>query len=282
MLYYPHMQVRKFGGELVPFDREKVIASVMKTGASREEAEAVLVSIEPSLQDGMPTKELYRLVHETLKGRSMCFACRYGLREALQKLGPAGFKFEKYVASILNAYNYVASVPEADLQGACVAHEVDVVAEKEGQRIFIEAKFRNNENGVVSLKDIMATWSRFIDLVDGASVGKVDHFDACWVVTNARFSDRARQFGECKGMRLRGWGYPKDNSFGQMIDHRALYPVTVLHDLSQAELEALSRHGMMLCRQVEQIEPEDLAEQIGGSEERARELIELCTTVVDD
>ncbi len=276
------MQVRKFGGELVPFDREKVIASVMKTGASREEAEAVLVSIEPSLQDGMPTKELYRLVHETLKGRSMCFACRYGLREALQKLGPAGFKFEKYVASILNAYNYVASVPESDLQGACVAHEVDVVAEKEGQRIFIEAKFRNNENGVVSLKDIMATWSRFIDLVDGASVGKVDHFDACWVVTNARFSDRARQFGECKGMRLRGWGYPKDNSFGQMIDHQALYPVTVLDGLMADELESMAKVGLMLCREVGEVEVEDLAQKIHVSHERAQELIELCDDVVGE
>lgn len=275
------MNVRKFGGSLVAFDPEKVIASVMKTGATRQEAEAVLASVQPSLQEGITTKEIYKLVHETLKGRNTCQACRYGLKEALRKLGPAGFKFEKYVAAILNAYNYVATLPTSELAGACVMHEVDVVAEKEGRAMFIEAKFRNNEQDYVGLKDIMATWSRFVDLVDGASVGKTDHFDECWVVTNARFSDSARQFGECKGMKLRGWGYPKDNSFGSMIDHHSLYPVTVLDALSKNELEALSERGLMLCRQVEEIEPEDLAEQIQVSRERAQELIEICTTVVD-
>jgi hypothetical protein len=276
------MQVRKFGGGLVAYDPEKVMASVMKTGASRADAEAVLASVQPSLYEGMPTKELYKLVHETLKGRSVCFACRYGLREALKKLGPAGFKFEKYVASILNAYNYVAFVPTTELQGACVSHEVDVVAEKEGRRMFIEAKFRNDARGVVSLKDIMATWSRFIDLVDGGSVGKVDHFDECWVVTNARFSDRARQFGECKGMKLRGWGYPKEKSFGQMIDHQALYPVTVLDGLTAEELEGLARNNIMLCREVGEVEAEDLAQKINVRLDRAKELIELCDDVVGE
>ena len=263
------------------FEPEKVIASVMRAGASQQEAEAVLASVQPQLTEGMPTKELYKLVHEALKTKNTCQACRYALKDALLKLGPAGFKFEKYVSAILNAYNYKASVPDTDLAGACVMHEVDVVAEKEGRKMFIEAKFRNNAQDFVGLKDIMATWSRFVDLVDGASVGKTDHFDECWVVTNARFSDRARQFGECKGMKLRGWGYPKDNSFGSMIDHHALYPVTVLEDLEKNELEALSQRGLMLCRQVEEMEPEDLAEQIGVSEERARELVELCATVVD-
>jgi hypothetical protein len=275
------MQVRKFGGDVVPFEPEKVIRSVMKTGASREEAEATLASVRPSLYDGMPTKELYTLVHETLKGRNTCHACRYGLRDALRKLGPAGFKFEKYVAAILNAYNYDAFVPEQELAGACVMHEVDVVAEKEGRRFFLEAKFRNDAKDFVGLKDVMATWSRFVDLVDGAAAGKTDHFDECWIVTNARFSDRAKQFGACKGMHLRGWGYPEERSFGSMIDHRGLYPVTVLEDLSRRELDQLSRHGLMLCRQVEEMEAEELAQRIDIPQERAQELIELSTRVVE-
>ena len=203
------MKVLKSDGRWAEFDPERVRQSVARTGADRKTVDRVLTSLQGRMKEGMSTKEIYAIVREELKKTSTCFACRYSLRDALHKFGPAGYKFEKYVASILRAHNYDAYVPDSEIQGSCVLHEVDGIAEKDGRRIFIEAKFRNNFHDFVDLKDTMATWSRFLDLVDGAAVGNCPHFDECWIVTNARFSEHARQFGVCKGIHLIGWNFPE-------------------------------------------------------------------------
>ena len=275
------MKIIKSSGVEVRYDPEKVRKSIIRTGATPEMAEQVMKRVEPKVRDGMTTKELYKMVLDELKKDSLCFACRYNLREAILKMGPAGFKFEKYVAGILRAYKYDARVPDEELKGSCVKHEVDVVAEKNGRTMFIEAKFRNKFSDYVNLKDTMATWARFLDLVDGAAVGKTIHFDEAWIVTNGGFSDRAKQFGVCKGMHMIGWNFPPERSLVGMVDYMTLYPVTVLADLKQHELEGFARQRMILCREVAEKEPDEIAEQIGISEERASEIIEMCGLVVE-
>jgi len=272
----------KSGGEQVPYDREKVKRSILRTKAGEAIAEEVLAKVEPQMFDGITTKELYALVHNALKNKDICFSCRYDLRAAILRFGPAGFNFEKYVAAILKAYGWKTTVPEEDLQGSCVAHEVDVVAEKDSRRIFIEAKFRNKYNDVVNLKDTMATWSRFLDLVDGSAVGKCPHFDEAWIVTNARFSNRAKQFGVCKGIHMIGWNFPSDYPFNQMVDHLALYPLTVIDELKPSELEAFAEHGLLLCKEVAELEADDLSGRTGISESRVEQIIEICASIITE
>lgn len=275
------MKIIKSHGKSVPYDSQKVRASIIRTGAKPAVADRVVVEVEKRMRDGMTTKELYGMVFEELRKESLCYACRYNLRTAILKMGPAGFKFEKYVAAILRAYKYDARVPEGEMDGSCVKHEIDVIAEKSGRAMFIEAKFRNHFSHNVNLKDTMATWSRFMDLVDGASVGKSMHFDEAWIVTNARFSDRAKQFGVCKGIHMIGWSYPQERSFQGMVDYTTLYPVTVLGDLKEGELEKMSDARMMLCREVADHEPDELAQKIDITPERASDLIDMCALVVD-
>ena len=275
------MMIIKSDGSREMFDAEKIKTSILRTGATTHAAQDIAQSVGRQVVEGMTTKEIYSMVHGELSRHNTCFACRYNLRDALLKLGPAGYKFEKYIASVLRAYKYDAYNPPDDLHGSCVDHEVDVVAQRDGRRIFIEAKFRNDFSDSVMLKDVMATWSRFLDLVDGASIGKCEHFDECWIVTNARFSDRAEQFGTCKGIHMIGWNFPEKSPLSKMVDNSALYPVTVLDHLKQSELEALSRHNIMLCRELTEHEPEELAQKINQSRERAEQLISLCSTVVE-
>lgn len=275
------MNVEKHSGELAPFDPSKVRLSILRTGANEAVADRVLTEIEPKLYDGITTAKLYHIVHETLRKQSVCFACRYSLRDALMALGPAGFNFEYYIAALLRAHNHDAHVPKQDIQGACVSHEVDVVSEKDGRRVFIEAKFRNQKEDYVDLKDTMATWSRFLDLVDGSAMGKCDHFDGVWIVTNARFSRHARQFGECKGMHLVGWNYPEDHSIAAMVDEAALYPVTAVDEMEATELEAFAKAGLILCKDIVELEPEELARRTDISTDRAEHLIDLAAAIVE-
>lgn len=275
------MQVIKTHGERVDYDERKVRESIKRTGASAPIVDHVMAALKGRLRDGMTTIELYRIVFEELKKASICYACRYNLRTAILKMGPAGFRFEKYVAAVLRAYKFDARVPDREIEGSCVSHEVDVVAEKEGRRMFIEAKFRNDFKHNVNLKDTMATWSRFIDLVDGAAVGKCDHFDEAWIVTNAKFSDRALKFGVCKGIHMIGWSYPHERSLAGMVDYTSLYPITVLADLPEDELERFAEARMMLCREVAEHDPDEIAERVGLSLDRAEHIVQMCHLVVE-
>jgi Holliday junction resolvase len=275
------MQIVKSSGQRVEFDERKLKSSILHTGASLEIAESIIVDLRKRLHSGMSTSQIYKIVFDELRKRQKCLACRYDLRSALLRLGPAGYKFEKYVASILNAYGYEAYAPQEEYEGACVSHEVDVIAQKDKRMIFIEAKFRNDFRDVVNLKDVLATWARFIDLVDGSVVGKCPHFDEVWIVTNALFTDSALEYGVCKGIHMIGWNVPKERTFAQMVDHIGLYPVTVLNEISSTELEKLSFNNLLLCRDVSRIESEELSKKIDVSEQRALEIIQMCNDVIE-
>lgn len=275
------MQIIKSSGERVEFDPEKIKSSIMRTGASKQTADAVVDKVEKHLHNGMTTAQIYKLVFDELKKNQKCLACRYDLRAGLLRLGPAGYQFERYVAAILNAYGYDAHAPQEDYEGACVPHEIDVVAQKDRRMIFIEAKFRNNFRDVVNLKDVLATWARFLDLVDGSAVGKCPHFDEAWIVTNARFTNRASEYGICKGIHMIGWNVPKERTFAQMVDNIGLYPVTVLDEITRPEIEKLSNNNLLLCRDLIEIEPDELSRKMDVSEQRAMNVIKMCHEVVE-
>jgi len=274
------MHVIKSTGEKVEFDKEKIRGTLRRTGADEQLVERVLERVVKKVHNNMKTKQLFTLIRRELRKEKRYLADRYGLRTALTKLGPAGFKFEKYVASILNAYQYDASVPEHELTGLCVNHEIDVIATRDGHNIVIEAKFRNRFGDTVKLKDVMATWSRFLDLCDGFESGKTcPRFDEMWIVTNGKFTDRALQFGLCKGINLVGWS--NGDSLAKLVDHATLYPITVLDGLKQWELDRFSDRGLMLCQEVANTEPKKLSGMVGLNRTRTQKIWEQCRAVVE-
>lgn len=274
------MLIQKSSGELVDFSLEKLRESVMRAGAPGTVALRVANEVARHVVDGMSTKRLHELVRAELARDNLCVACRYSLRDGLERLGPSGFQFEVYIASLLAAMGYKAKLPDEYI-GACVMHEVDVEAEKGGRRCAIEAKFRNDHRDHVRLKDILVAYARFLDLRDGAVQGKCPNFDEVWVVTNGQFSDRAMTYAGCKEMKLVGWNYPKGAGLERMIDRTSLYPVTVIHGLSTEELASLARVNMMLCQDLAQQEPGELAERINVSLSRAEKLIRLAGEILE-
>jgi len=215
-----------------------------------------------------------------LKEESSHIAHRYNLRSALLRLGPAGFKFEKYVASIFSSYGFETEIPPEEYKGACIHHEVDVVARKDKKTVMIEAKFRNDFRNFVRLKDSMATWARFMDLNDGARLGTCPHFDEAWIVSNGRISSRSQAWGLCKNMRMIGWNYPKRGSLANFVDKTALYPITALDNLTRHELDRFSDNGLMLCKELAVKEAKEIVSLTGLSQRRASNIINTCKAVV--
>lgn len=276
------MKILKWNGKRVDYEPSKIRRSLKRAGAKPDVIDHVLKKVRKHLKTNMTTKEVYAFVKMALKEENAHIAHRYDLRRALGKLGPAGFKFEKYVASILAAYDYDTEIPPKEFKGKCIYHEVDVVAKKGAKTIMIEAKFRNDFRDYVKLKDTMATWARYEDLVEGNQIhpSKTPRFDEVWIVSNGNISRRSRKWGVCKGMRIIGWHYPEKNNLAQMVDKSALYPITALDNISRRELDAFSDHGLMLCREVADSDSEKLAHTLGLNPKRASNIVSTCKAVV--
>lgn len=249
--------ITKASGDQVPFEVEKLLASLKRSGASEEVAREVADALLPKLVPGISTRKLYRMAFGLLRKRSKPAAARYRLKQAIMDLGPTGFPFEHFVARLLERDGYTTQVGVV-VQGRCVKHEVDVIADKEDRRYLVECKYRNTRGKVSDVKVPLYIQSRFMDVEQTwrHEPGGDKRTHIGWVFTNTRFTADALEYGLCAGLRMVGWDQPSKGSLKERIDRSGLYPLTCLTTLTNAEKERLLEEGLVLAR--------DLAEQPGA------------------
>jgi len=236
--------IKKESGERAVFSEQKYRASLRRSGASDQLIEDVWAAVAPHMYDGMTTHELYRHTYEILhKKERKSVAGRYNLKQAIMQLGPSGFSFEKYIAEILKRQGYDVLVDQ-EVPGKCVSHEVDVVAVKAHDRFIIECKFHHEAGVYCSIQTVLYMKARYDDIQ--ARPHKLAYTD-CWLVTNAKFSSVAIQYGECVGMKMLAWSYPAGNSLEKIVDAQGLHPVTCLASLPKPGLAKLLQAGVVLC-----------------------------------
>jgi hypothetical protein len=245
------VEVTKANGLKQAFDPTKLLESLRKSGATSEDAESVLSQVSEELYPGISTRKIYRKAFDLLKNKSRSIAARYNLKNAIMELGPSGYSFEKYVGHLLKSQGYVVQVGQI-IQGACVTHEVDVIAEKEDHHFMVECKYHNQPGTVSDVKIPLYIQSRFKDIE--AQWKKLPahgtKFHEGWVVTNTRFTSDAIKYGTCVGLKLLGWDYPTKGSLKDIIDLQALYPVTCLTSLTRQEKKELLQKEIVLCVQL--------------------------------
>lgn len=264
--------ITKASGETVPFSMEKLRRSLRHAGAKGNEIEIISSEIERTLYPGISTKEIYRKAFSLLKKFSAHLAAKYKLKKAILELGPSGFPFEKYVGAILKHEGFSVLVGQI-VQGHCVQHEVDVVAEKGNQHFMIECKFHGDQLRKCDVKVPLYIRSRFLD-VEKAWQQKPGHgqkFHQGWVVTNTRFTTDAVRYGNCTGLNLVSWNYPKKDSLKERIDRSGLHPLTCLTTLTKYEKQKLLDTGIVLCREL--CENEYLLEKAGVKQPRAQKVL---------
>jgi hypothetical protein len=245
----PIVQITKASGQRSHYDRDKLIQSLRRSGASDTSIEAVVNAVEAGLVDGMSTRKIYRRAFQMLKKVNVVAASQYKLKSAVMDLGPSGYPFEQFVGALFRAMGWTTKVGVI-MHGQCVTHEVDVFAQKNGIIRFTECKFRNMAGSKVDVKVPMYVQSRVRDLI--ARYGK-DHPDEGvdgyqgWVVTNSKFTEDAERYGECEGMHLLAWDYPLGQGLLDMIRSTGLLPITVLHSLSNKQKEAVLSRNIVVC-----------------------------------
>jgi len=243
--------VTKASGEQAPFREEKLRRSLQRSGAGGEAIEAVLEEIKGMLYSGISTKKIYQTAFRLLKKSSGATAARYKLKRAIMELGPSGYPFEQFVGEILRFQGYKIQVAVI-VQGYCVTHEVDVVAEKDDKHFMIECKYHNHQGNISDVKVPLYIHSRFLDVEKNwkAQHGHEQKFHQGWIVTNTRFSADALQYGKCAGLHLVAWDYPEKGSLKDWIDESGLYPVTCLTTLTNREKQLLLQKKIVLCKDI--------------------------------
>lgn len=243
-------QVTKASGEKEPFNPEKLRRSLRRSGADEQVIDQIVADLMSQWHEGISTKSIFKRAFKMLKRQHRPSAARYTLKQAMFDFGPSGFPFEDFFAEVLKSQGFEVRTRQL-LPGACVQHEVDVVAESADTLIWVECKYHPMAGSVSNIKIPLYIHSRFRDLEryidEQAKMDQGPKIEG-WIVTNTRFSDDAMAYGHCAGMRLIGWNYPSNGSLREMVDRANLHPITCLTHLTRQEKRRLLEQGIVLSK----------------------------------
>jgi hypothetical protein len=257
--------VTKASGKPDVYSAEKLRRSLVKSGAGKQMIDSILQEISLKLYNGIPTKKIYQTAFDLLKKGSRSQAGRYNLKRAIMALGPSGFPFEQYIAAIFEWQGYKVKVKQF-LEGKCVTHEIDVLAENDQHVLEIECKYHNRQGIFSDVKVPLYIHSRYQDVLDTWNKTAPQKPLEGWVVTNTKFTADALKYGTCAGLHLLGWNYPLQKSLSSLVDESGLYPVTCLTTLTNKEKEQVLEAGIVLCRDL--LKQEELLRQTAISQAR--------------
>ena len=240
--------ITKADGEQEPYDAVKLEHSLERAGASSTVRARIAARIARELKPGMRTEDIYRHAFNILRDEDRTpVAARYSVKRAIFALGPSGFPFEQFIAEVLRAHGWKTRTGVA-LTGRCAPHEVDVLAEKDGKRVGIEAKFHNDAGGTTDIKDALYVKARYEDLRE--THDESSHVDEGWLVTNTRFTRNAIRYAQCSNLTLVGWDYPRKGNLLDMVEEARVHPLTCLTTLSEGEKHRLLESRIVLCKHV--------------------------------
>ncbi|TDS14185.1 restriction endonuclease [Maribacter caenipelagi] len=266
------IDIIKSSGQKMKFSLDKLRNSLKHSGANHELVEEIVSRVNDELFEGITTNEIYNRAYALLKKHKTVFASKYKLKKAIYELGPTGFPFERFIAEILKYSGYGVKVGVI-LNGDCVTHEIDVVAEKNDTVTIIECKFHNEEGRNCNVKIPLYIHSRYNDVKAHWVTNKNNRpLNKGWVVTNTRFTQDAIDYGKCADLYLLSWDYPKNDGLKDRIDRLGLYPITVSSLLSNREKQFLLSRNVVLCRQL--IKDKFYLDHLGVSNTRKTKILD--------
>ncbi len=247
----------KANGEKEPFKPNRLLRSLMNSGAKRKIAKEVLQHIESKLYDGISTKKIYSMAFKYLRKIDDASASRYETRKAVIRLGKGhqGFSFEQYMGKVFERMGYKTKTNQIVLGKSSISHEIDLVIEKSGKRTMVECKHISKAGYWINIQTPLYVYARFLDLKD--------HFDDVLLVTNARFSNQSELYAESVQLDLLSWNYPKNDPLKKMIDDYAVYPITVLKTVNNQVLTEFLERDIVTVAEILAMPSKRLAGMIG-------------------
>jgi hypothetical protein len=263
------VMVVKWDGRTEEFDPSKIVRTLTRMGAPQSVAEEIADDLTDRIEEGMTTKEIYDMAVTELETHREVVEFRRDLRDGLARIG-SGFIFEDYVRLLLEEYGYKVS-GNVVIQGACVNHEIDSIAERDSETIYVEMKHHSVLERYTPFEVTLAAKAKWEDLQAGCEQGLNDcPFDRVLIVTNTRLTKHAQQYAECVGIEHFGWNTPRGRGIDWFIENKKLYPVTILRTVTDEERDQLYAHKIMTLNQLVEADPKS----VGLPETRVKELID--------
>ena len=228
----------KADGSRQLFDKEKVVRTSLRMGASQELALAVADRVESRAYEGMPTSKVLQLIFRFTRKGKPGVGHLFDLRRGLSLMGSKP-EFELFVQVLLAHHGFEVS-PNRILKGRCGEHEVDAIAKKGGFTYFVEAKHHLSYHAPTGLDESRIARAILEDVSEGFQMGTSDlRVDKAMIVTNTRYSEHAIRYGRCRDITQVGWNYPANKGLETMIEEKNLHPLSCLRGLrSEDRLKA--------------------------------------------
>jgi len=267
-----NISITKKSGETEIFDADKLKQSLIRSGASKTDAEYVTGIICKNIVDGMSTHKVYSQAYNLLRKQSDKVAGRYRLKKAIFDMGPTGYPFEILVGELIKQKGFAIQTGLI-MNGSCIQHEVDVYATKTDKTIFVECKFHNDVRRKSDVKVALYVNSRFHDLKKKYEQKKDgNHKFEGWIVTNTRFSKDAIEYGKCSEIKMISWDFPVKDNLRQLIDSSGIHPITTMKSITKKEKSYLMENDIVLCRQL--TKQGNLLKQMGIKNNRIKRIID--------
>jgi hypothetical protein len=254
--------VTKANGTKQLFDKEKIVRTCLRMGATRAVAESIAEGIEAKVYEGINTKKILQMIFIKVRKHRPSTKHQIDLRKALGLLNPVP-DFEFFVQTLLREHGYTVT-PNQIIRGRCVEHEVDAIARKDGVTFIVEVKHHFSYHTPTSLDVGRISRAVFEDVTEGFNLGLNNlKIDSSMIVCNTKLSEHAKRYAECRGINHIGWSSPPSHDLETMIEERQLYPITYLRRLNRVTRRRLLSNGIILLKQLIEMNPKELGKQTG-------------------
>ncbi|MDD3491377.1 MAG: hypothetical protein PHG13_00140 [Candidatus Pacebacteria bacterium] len=256
-------------GEKELFSKQKIYNSARRVGASKQLAESIALTIRKEIFPGMTTFDIYERVEEILDKEYPKGSIRFRLKEAIMSLGPSGFPFEKYIGDVLQKMGFKIELNQY-IDGACVTHEVDVVAIEKKYYLIGECKYHTLPGKKTDLRIGLHHYARCLDIELGDYCKKKfkNLKPRPIIITNNKFTNQLLKYAECVGLDLLGWKYPRGTGLEYIVETEQFYPITILPSFKDELLEAFSKEKIMLAQELLSMEVTECAKKLQVSKEK--------------
>jgi len=273
------LYVTKADGSKQVFDKQKIFRTCLRLQATQQEAQSVADKIEARARSGVTTKEILQLIFRYMREYRPEVKHITDLREAIALMRPKP-DFEQYVALLLKEQGYNVET-NLLIKGKCVEHEVDAVAKKNNECIYVEVKHHFQHHTFTGVGVFLEAWASYVDLLQGFEAAKNPHrFNKVMVVCNTKISEHARQYATCKGIVHIGWNFPAGNSLAEMTQKKSLHPITILKSLDKRTEAKLGDAGVITLRQLVETNVAELAAKANADKQKIKNLADKAKEIL--
>jgi len=229
--------------------------------ASEEQALAIANKVESKAYEGIPSKKILLMIFDYMRRYRPEVKNIVDLREAISFLRSKP-DFEHFVAMLLEEYGYTV-VANQIVAGKCVEHEIDVIAKKDNEVIYVEVKHHLQYHTFTGMGVFLEARATLEDLQEGFKIGKHNfNFTKALVVCNTKISDHAMKYASCRNIEYISWNYPLEKSLSKMIQEKRFYPITLLKGLDEKTEQILGDSDILILKQLAETDIHELMRKI--------------------